>query len=86
MEAIIETLKLNARLNETYPAFLFGHPGALSLVDHPALLPGDVVADLLLDSLALPLGDHLALGLSLRGADLLHDGGTLLLEPGMKRV
>ena len=69
---------------DTYPAFLLGHPGALSLVDHPALLAGDVVADLLLDGVALPLGDHLALGLSLGGTDLLHDRGALLLQPGIK--
>ena len=38
--------------------------------------------DLILDSLALLLGDHLVQGLGPGGADLLHDGGALLLEPG----
>ena len=54
----------------------------MPLVDDAALLPRDVVTDLVLDSLALPLSGHLALGLGLGGADLLHDGGALLLEPG----
>ena len=44
--------------------------------------PGDVVVDLVLQSLALLLSDHLALGIGLRGEDLLHDEGALLLEPG----
>ena len=44
--------------------------------------PGDVVVDLVLQSLALLLSDHLALGIDLRGEDLLHDKGALLLEPG----
>ena len=48
--------------------------GALPLLDD--------ATDLILDSLALLLGDHLVQGLGLRGADLLHDGGALLLEPG----
>ena len=37
--------------------------------------PGDVVVDLVLQSLALLLNDHLALGIGLRGEDLLHDEG-----------
>ena len=44
--------------------------------------PGDIVVDLVLQSLALLLSDHLALSLGLGGADLLHDEGALLLEPG----
>ena len=48
--------------------------GALPLLDD--------ATDLILDSLALLLGDHLVQGLGLGGADLLHDGGALLLEPG----
>ena len=52
---------------------------------HAKLLIGDVVGDIVLHSLKL-LGDHLALGLSLRGADLLHDGGALLLEPGVAHL
>ena len=47
--------------------------GALPLLDD--------ATDLILDSLALLLGDHLVQGLGLGGADLLHDGGALLLEP-----
>merc|ERR1719452_152933 len=50
-----------ALLTGDIPALLLGHPGALSLVHHTALLHGDVVADLLLDGVALPLGDHLTL-------------------------
>ena len=42
----------------------------------------DDATDFVLDSLALVLGDHLALGVGLGGAHLLHDGGALLLEPG----
>ena len=44
--------------------------------------PGDVVVDLILQSLALLLSDHLALSLGLGGADLLHAEGALLLGPG----
>ena len=44
--------------------------------------PGDVVVDLVLQSLALLLSDHLAPGIGLRGEDLLHDEGALLLGPG----
>ena len=58
---------------KTYSAFLLGYLRALPLFDDTALHPGDVVADLVLQSLTLLLGDHLALGLSLGGADLLHD-------------
>ena len=44
--------------------------------------PRDVVLDLVLQSLALLLSDHLALGIGLRGEYLLHDEGALLLGPG----
>ena len=44
--------------------------------------PRDVVLDLVLQSLALLLSDHLSLGIGLRGEDLLHDEGALLLGPG----
>jgi len=46
-----------------------------------ALLGGNLFTHLILDSLALPLIDHLALGLDSDGA-LLHGGGALLLIPG----
>ena len=39
----------------------------------------DDATDLVLDSLALVLGDHLALGVGLGGAHLLHVGGALLV-------
>ena len=43
----------------------------------------DEATDLVLDSLALVLGDHLALGVGLEGADLLHVGGArLVLDRG----
>ena len=61
---------------------MLGNPRALPLLDDTALSPGDVVADVVLQSVTLLLGDHLALGLGLVGADLLHDGGALLLKPG----
>lgn len=58
-----------------------GDFAAFPLVDHTAVLCGNILADLVLDSLALSLIDHLTLGLGPRGALLLHDGGTLLLVP-----
>ena len=57
---------------------MLGNPRALPLLDDT----GDVVADVVLQSVTLLLGDHLALGLGLVGADLLRDGGALLLKPG----
>ena len=66
----------------SYPALLLGHVGALPLVDDAALLGGDVLADLVLDNLALPLVDDLALGHGVGGALLLHDGGALVLVAG----
>ena len=59
-----------------------GDFAAFPLVDHTAVLGGNILADLILDSLALPLIDHLTLGLGPGGALLLHDGGALLLVPG----
>ena len=67
---------------KTYPALLLWNQGTLPLVDHAALLGGNILTDLILDSLALPLIDHLALSLGPGGALLLHDGGALLLVPG----
>ena len=67
---------------KTYPALLFRHQRTLPLVQNAALLRGNIFANLVLDSLALPLIDHLALGLSSGCALLLHDGGALLLVPG----
>ena len=61
---------------------MLGNPRALPLLDDTALSPGDVVADVVLQSLTLLLGDNLALGLGLGGEDLLRDGGALLLKPG----
>ena len=56
--------------NRTYPALLLGHVG------------GAILADLVLDNLALPLVDDLALCLGVGGAHLLHDGGALVLVAG----
>ena len=56
--------------NRTYPALLLGHVG------------GTILADLVLDNLALPLVDDLALCLGVGGAHLLHDGGALVLVAG----
>ena len=67
---------------ETYPALLLGDYGTLPLIDHTALLGGNIFAHLILDSLALPLIDDLALSLGSSGALLLHDGRALLLVPG----
>ena len=72
--------------NCTYPAFLSGDLTAFPLVDHTAVLGGNILADLVLDSFALPLIDNLALGLGPRGALLLHHGGALLLIPDVALV
>ena len=56
--------------NRTYPALLLGH------------VDGAILADLVLDNLALPLVDDLALCLGVGGAHLLHDGGALVLVAG----
>ena len=64
---------------QTYPALLLGHDGALPVLDHVALLARDILADLVLDSLALAAGDDLALGDGAGGAHLLHDGLAALL-------
>ena len=66
----------------TYPTLLLWDQGTLSLIHDTALLGGNILTDLILDSLALPLIDHLALGLGPGSALLLHDGGALLLVPG----
>ena len=67
---------------ETYPALLLGDYRTLPLIDHAALLRGNILTNFVLDSLTLPLIDNLALGLSPGGALLLHDGRALLLVPG----
>ena len=67
---------------QTYPALLLGNQRTLPLVYNATLLGGNVFTNLILDCLAPPLIDHLALGLGPGGALLLHDGGALLLVPG----
>ena len=79
----MQICKCYARYNKfTYPALLFGDQGTLPLVHNAALLGRNIFTHLILDSLALPLIDHLALGLGPGGALLLHDGRALLLVPG----
>ena len=75
-------VKLQVLEIQTHPAFLLGDQGTLPLVDDAALLGGNIFTHFVLDSLALPFIDHLALGLGPGGALLLHDGGALLLVPG----
>merc|ERR1712121_180831 len=55
---------------------------ALSLVDHRTLFLRDAFTDLVLDSVALPLIDDLALCHRVGGALLLGHGLTLGLVPG----
>ena len=76
-------VKLQVLEIQTHPAFLLGDQGTLPLVDDAALLGGNIFTHFVLDSLALPFIDHLALGLGPGGALLLHDGGALLLVPGV---
>ena len=70
------------KVNHAYLAFLFGDLAALPFIDHRALLLGNVLADLVLDGVALPLVDDLALGHGVGGALLLGHGLALLLVPG----
>ena len=52
------------------------------LIDHRTLLLRNFLTDLVLDSVALPLIDDLALGHGVGGAFLLGHGLALGLEPG----
>ena len=61
---------------------MLGHKRALPVLDHAALLAGHVLADLVLDSLTLPVIDDLALGNSVGGALLLGHWLALPLVPG----
>ena len=72
------------KIFQTYPALLLGNQRTLPVVHNAALLGGNILAHLVLDSLALPLIDDLALGLGPGGALLLHDGRALLLVPEMR--
>ena len=61
---------------------LLGNLVTLSVIDNSALLGGNILTDLVLDSVASPLIDHITLSNSVGGALLLHDRFTLGLIPG----
>ena len=63
-------------------AFLLRNSRAFSLIDHRALLLRNILADFILDSVALPVIDNLALSHSVGGALLLGHGLALPLIPG----
>merc|ERR1719309_1655235 len=63
------------------PAFLLRNLRALSIRDHTTLLGGDVLTNLVLNSVTLCLGDNFTLGLGVSGAFLLHNRFTLVLKP-----
>ena len=65
-----------------YLAFLLGDSGAFPLIDHGTLFLRNILTDLILNSLALPVIDDLALGNSVGGALLLGHGLALPLIPG----
>ena len=65
---------------KTYPAFLFGNLGALSIIDDTTLLRRNIFTDLILNSLTLLLVDNLALSLSSRCALLFLNRVTSILE------
>jgi len=71
-----------ALLAGNVPALLFGNQRTFPLIDDTALLRGNIFTDFILDSFALHLIDHLALGLGPSCTLFLHDGGALLLIPG----
>ena len=69
-------------MNIIHLAFLLGNCRAFPLIDHRTLLLRNILADLILDSLTLPVVDDLALGHGVGGALLLGHGLALPLVPG----
>ena len=67
---------------KTYPAFLFGNLGALSIIDDTTLLRRNIFTDLILDSFALLLIDNLALSFSSSCTLLLFNRATLVFKRG----
>ena len=65
---------------KTYPTFLFGNLGALSIIDDTTLLRRNIFTDLILNSLTLLLVDYLTLSLSSRCALLFLYRVTSILE------
>jgi len=63
-------------------AFLLWNPRALPLIDNTAILGGNILANLFLDSVALTVRYNITLGLSSSGALFLHYRFTLVLKPG----
>ena len=63
-------------------AFLLGNCRAFPLIHHGTLLLGNILADFILDGVALPVIDDLALGNSVGGALLFGHGLALPLVPG----
>merc|ERR1719277_177414 len=63
-------------------AFLFGNSRAFPLIHHGTLLLWNILADFILDGVALPVVDDLALGHGVGGALLLGHGLALPLIPG----
>ena len=61
---------------------LLGDLLALSVIDNCALLGGNILAHLILNSVTFPLIDNITLSLSVGGTLLLHDRLTLGLIPG----
>ena len=61
---------------------LLGDLLALSVIDNCALLGGNILAHLILNSVTFPLIDNITLSLSVGGTLLLHDRFTLGLIPG----
>ena len=68
--------------NLVYLAFLFGNSRAFPLIHHGTLLFWNILADFILDSVALPVVDDLALCHGVGGALLLGHGLALPFIPG----
>ena len=75
----IENYKVES--GQTYPAFLLWNSGTLSLIDNATILGRNILANLLLNSVAFILSDNFTLGLGACGTFFLHHRLTLILKP-----